>query len=321
MGKMEYVLEFTDFRPINVENVAATEGTTIKNLHNIGPSFQYKLRNSQGTAKEFNNYMLPIDFDGAWYLLSGVRDSGNDPFRYLRLPLDQEQKLDGYIALQKTLLDKNFHPEIIERFMRNSANSHSLDQAMRQKLQQSATYLLTLFAQRGYDGLAEYLKNSVAEQEQEKAAAVYLKLLEVITFEAYQTARLRAHLSPARNDESTARFIRDSLNSISDGFLYGSPFYLQLTGFDEIKASGLQLTRSPGKNLVYLGSILLVLGVFAMFYIHERRLWLLIKPQERKLLLPMSSNRKTLDFEKDFTHQQAAVLKLLKDEDGTHTKL
>ena len=55
------------------------------------------------------------------------------------------------------------------------------------------------------------------------------------------------------------------------------PVYLALDDFDEVKASVLQVTRSPGKKVVYLGCLLLVLGVFSMFYIRERRIWVWVK--------------------------------------------
>jgi cytochrome c biogenesis protein len=79
--------------------------------------------------------------------------------------------------------------------------------------------------------------------------------------------------------------------------------YLQLKEFDEVKASVLQVTKSPGKKFVYFGCLLLVLGVFSMFYIRERRLWIWIKSGENgksHALMAMSSQRKTLDFEKEF---------------------
>ena len=72
--------------------------------------------------------------------------------------------------------------------------------------------------------------------------------------------------------------------------------------FTEIKASVFQVTRSPGKNVVYLGCIFLVLGVFSMFYIRERRLWIWITEHAdgAEALMAMSTQRKTLDFEREF---------------------
>jgi cytochrome c biogenesis protein len=37
-----------------------------------------------------------------------------------------------------------------------------------------------------------------------------------------------------------------------------------------------------------------------MFYIRERRVWILLKADSQQVLLAMSSNRKNLDFEQDF---------------------
>ena len=76
-----------------------------------------------------------------------------------------------------------------------------------------------------------------------------------------------------------------------------------MTGFKEIKASVLQVTRSPGKNVVYLGCLFLVLGVFSMLYIRERRIWVWLRPTadgQTHALMAMSSQRKTLDFEDEF---------------------
>jgi cytochrome c biogenesis protein len=97
---------------------------------------------------------------------------------------------------------------------------------------------------------------------------------------------------------------------MSDLFVYGAPIYLQLTQYDEVKASGLQLTRSPGKNVVYFGSFLLTLGVFFMLYVRERRIWLRIKPGHA--LLAMSSAKHTIDFEKEFTQHAQALDTLAK---------
>jgi cytochrome c biogenesis protein len=77
-------------------------------------------------------------------------------------------------------------------------------------------------------------------------------------------------------DDKHGRFLQLA-NALSDSFFYGAPVYLQLDDFTEIKASVLQVTRSPGKSVVYLGCLFLVLGVFSMFYIRERRLWIWIK--------------------------------------------
>ena len=83
-------------------------------------------------------------------------------------------------------------------------------------------------------------------------------------------------------------------------FFFGTPYYFQLEQFEHREASGLQLTKSPGQKWVYLGSVLLVLGIFSMLYIRERRIWLLLKPHSNEVHFAMSANRKSLDFEQEF---------------------
>ncbi|MDV7399902.1 cytochrome c biogenesis protein ResB, partial [Arthrospira platensis SPKY1] len=84
-----------------------------------------------------------------------------------------------------------------------------------------------------------------------------------------------------------------------------APVFLQLDAFEQRQATVLQATRSPGQPLVYLGSLLLVIGVFAMLYIRERRLFVLLKPGE--VLLAMSSNRKALDVDETFKRHEEGL--------------
>ena len=63
-----------------------------------------------------------------------------------------------------------------------------------------------------------------------------------------------------------------------------------------------QVARAPGKTVVYLGCLFLILGVFAMLYVRERRLWVWLAPRAGGLhaTLAVSSNRKTLDADREF---------------------
>ena len=334
-GDTEIRVELSDFRPFNVEDLASNEPTSQvevasvskkvldqlgsaaadqskKDLRNVGPSYQYRLRDAQGQAREFSNYMLPLQLDGAWYLMTGVRATPNEPFRYMRLPLDADGRIDSHMQLRSVLLDERMRAEIGRRFARNAASGASVSAAMRDRLAESAERVLQLFAERGLESVVQFIEKSIPEADREKAADAYIKVLEGAALEALQLARERAKLPPPVVDAQTLRFVRDSLISISDSYAYGAPFYLQLLQYEEVKASGLQLTRSPGKNIVYGGSLLLVLGVFAMLYIRERRIWILVKPGQNRLLLAMATNRQTLENEREFERHQAALAAAVK---------
>jgi cytochrome c biogenesis protein len=70
------------------------------------------------------------------------------------------------------------------------------------------------------------------------------------------------------------RFFNDALSALAALPTYGSPFYLQLTGFQQVEASGLQVTRSGATGVVYLPVLpFWSLASFIMFYTSHRRLW------------------------------------------------
>lgn len=332
-GALSYRVEFGDFKKFNVQDFseeeeepgkkepgfleslnkkleAGTSSTAKKNLRNVGPSYQYKLRDEQGQAHEYHNYMQPMQIEGRGYYLSGMRASPAEPFRYVRFPADENGALDGYMRLRATLFDKSAHPEIVRRFTANVMQGN-VDPQLRAKLGDSATKILELFASRGFDAVGKFIEDNVPEAERDKAAETYIKVLEHTLLETYQLSRERAALKPAEVNGDTLQFVRDSLNAFNDSFFYGAPVYLRLDGFEEVTATGLQLTRSPGKNIVYAGSFLLTLGMFVMFYVRERRIWLLVKPDAGNILFAMSSNRKTIDFEKEFARHERNLAELL----------
>jgi cytochrome c biogenesis protein len=161
----------------------------------------------------------------------------------------------------------------------------------------------------GFQAIAGFIDHSVPKGEQEKAAGLLLRMLEGATWDLWQLSRQQHGEPEAQANADASRFIQSSINAISDSFLYGSPVYLQLDSFKQVQASVFQLTRAPGKKVVYLGSLLLVLGIFSMFYVRERRLWFWLKDSDHgtNVVMAMSSARKTLDFEKEFFQTRDAV--------------
>ncbi len=318
-GADEYQLEFTDFRLFNIENLggeapkqnAMSVKSDTKALRNIGPSFQVKVRNPRGEAKEYHNYMLPVTLDGRMYLLSGVRETPNDPFRYLRLPADAKGSVDTFMRLRAALMDPQRRGEAAARFAATALPPAEHGGEMAVRLQASAANILNLFAQGGYSALGQFIETNIPESERQNATETFLRILELSAFEALKLANAQAGEPAPAADEPTGFFIRDSLNAFSDLFFYGAPVYLQLQSFEQIQASGLQMTRSPGQNVVYLGSLLLVLGIFAMLYVRERRAWILVKPGSA--LFAYATPRKTVDFEQEFAKHSQAIEQLAKE--------
>jgi cytochrome c biogenesis protein len=337
-------VEWSGFRAINVENMAesgkdlravtkskpldqqlseglnqrlgsAAKGINAKDLKNVGPSVQYKLRDRNGQAREYNNYMQPVKADGAWVFLTGMRESPGEPFRYLRIPADDNDTVDEWMRLRAAIMDPDLRAEAARRYAAR-AMPPAADGAVRLRgqLQESARKGLDIFAgdekNAGYIGVSRFLEKLPAA-DQEKAADIFMKILNGSLWELWQAAREKEGLPQVAPDEKHARFLQLATNAFADAFFYGAPVYLQLKTFDEVKASVLQVTRSPGKTVVYLGCLFLVLGVFCMLYIRERRLWVWIRPDGKgnaHALMAMSSQRKTLDFDKEFQQLKARLV-------------
>ena len=351
---LPYTLELTGLRVINVENMgAATNGSgtdvrtvdladslqkhlgsgakaqTEKQLHNIGPSVSYKLRDASGQAREFNNYQLPVELDGQRVLLAGMRDNPNEPFRYLRIPVDEQDRIDTWRRMREALLDPAAREQAARRYAKAASPTDKPE--VMQQLQVTAQRALGLFsgaekppAPGGADGaaaadappgglaaLARFIETSVPEAERPRVSEVLLRILNGSLFELLNLSREQAGLAPMANGEKTQAFMTQSVVSLSDSFYYPVPVLLQLDDFKQIQASVFQIARAPGKKLVYLGAVLLILGVFAMLYVRERRLWVWVQAQEQgtRITTALSTTRRTMDADAEFELLKKAILK------------
>ncbi|MET3134010.1 cytochrome c biogenesis protein [Oxalobacteraceae bacterium GrIS 1.11] len=338
-GADTYAVEWSGFRPFNVENLSAGQdlravaktqslneqfavgldkrlGSAGKNAHNkdlknVGPSVQYKLRDKTGQAREYQNYMQPVTVDGAAVFLAGMRADPAGQFSYLRIPADEAHSVNEWMRLRAALQQPALRADAARRYAAR-AMPQAGAQALREQLQESAAKSLAIFAgndkEAGFLAISHFLEK-VPAAEQEKAADIFMKILNGSLWDLWQAARAQDGLPPAQADEAHGRFLQLATNALSDSFFYAAPVYLQLDDFTEVKASVLQVTRSPGKKVVYLGCLFLVLGVFSMFYIRERRVWVWIKDSDEgsKALMAMSTQRKTLDFEKEFDSLKAKL--------------
>ncbi|HEY0957252.1 MAG TPA: cytochrome c biogenesis protein ResB [Roseateles sp.] len=341
----EHTLELEGLRVINVENMGAAEpsgadvrkvdlrdtlskhlgsgakGDGAKTLHNVGPSFSYKLRDAAGQAREFNNYMLPVELDGHKLFLAGVRETPTENFRYLRMPADEDGSLDGWLRLRAALGQPAMREAAARAYARSATPSGQPQ--MQEQLLTTALRALTLFSgaaakpgddmKGGLPALSQFIERDVPESERARVSEVLLRILNGSLFELHQLARERAGLKPAPVDADTQAFMTQAVLSLSDSLYYPAPVLLKLENFEQLQASVFQVARAPGQKLVYLGAILLIVGVFAMLYIKERRLWVWIAPTAdtagSQVRMAMSSTRESPDNATLFAQLKAAILK------------
>jgi cytochrome c biogenesis protein len=335
-------LEYTGLRVMNVENLggdaaggvdprkvdlrssidsrlgAANKAGGKKTLRNVGPSITYKLRDAAGQAREFHNYMLPVDLgEGVPVFLMGLRDTPAEAFRYLRLPADESGGLDGFLRLRAALNDPALRDKAVQRYAREATDPARPELA--ERLAASTGRALALFAGAeagsgkpagGLQAVSSFLETNVPEAERPRAGEVLVRILNGALFHLAQLSREEAGLPPMGRDERTQTFMTQAVLALSDAFAYPAPMAFELKDFKQVQASVFQVTRSPGHYIVYLGCALLILGVFAMLYVRERRLWVWLSPADRgsHARMALSSNRKLLDVDREFQKLRAALL-------------
>ena len=355
-------LEYTALRVINVENMgqnpgadqggvdvrkvdlrgsladsidarlgAANKPDAKKNMRNVGPSITYKLRDAAGQAREFHNYMLPVDTgDGAQVFLLGVRESPSEPFRYMRVPADEQGSMDDFLRLRAALSDPVTREAAVKAYAASAVDPKRPE--LGQQLAASAGRALALFsgaetvknkdgvknAEGGIQAIADFIETAVPEPERAKAGEVLVRILNGVLYELAQSTRQQAGLKPFEPNEKTQSFMTQAVMALSDVQVYPAPMAMQLTDFTHVQASVFQVARAPGKNIVYLGCALLILGIFAMLYVRERRVWVWLAPAASTAqsdastsTMALSSNRKTMDTDREFESLKTKLLGLV----------
>ncbi len=355
-GQEQLNLEFSGLRVINVENfgstrAAAPEGqsplahaldsrlgaanktTTRKELRNVGPSVSYKLRDTAGQAREYNNYMLPVRLDehpdSVPVFLLGMRETPADEFQYLRIPADPEGGKTTFLKARELLQQPASREAAVRRYVQGAIPAGRPEMA--QQLQASASRALALFAGTepppakptaqpstksqpvaGLQAVSDFMESNVPEAERQKASEVLIRILNGVLFELVQMGRQQSGLPALELNEWTQNFMAQAVLSLSDAFFYPAPMTFELKDFQQVQASVFQVARAPGRNIVYLGCLFLIIGIFAMLYVRERRLWIWLAPagQGSQATMALSTNRKTLDGDKEFDHLTSRLLQV-----------
>lgn len=84
--------------------------------------------------------------------------------------------------------------------------------------------------------------------------------------------------------------------------IQGSKYSFELVGYQPKKFTGLQITRDPGVNIVWIGSTMIVVGITLSSFIYHRRLWAKIVPQHDGVILHIGGNthKNQIDFQREF---------------------
>ncbi len=310
----EFKLELAEFKLFNIQPNPKAEETGRK-FKNMGPSLTFRLRDSSGQAMEFLNYMLPTEQEGRHFFLSGVRSSVSEPFRYLFIPADDQLSIKRFFDFRAVLNNKQEMQRIAEKTSAISLQSETNPNP--ELIAQMAVVmqrLAEIFNSGGFDQVLADIDKNVPEDKREEVSESYFKVLQTILGTVYLEVLQQEGVDISNNiSMAQEQFYDDVVNTMGVLANYNAPVYVQLKSFEHKQASGFQVTKSPGKNLVYLGCILLCIGIVLMFYVAHKRIWIIITPHAfdgentpeskiagSEILVAGSGDRHQKEFAKEF---------------------
>jgi cytochrome c biogenesis protein len=232
-----------------------------------------------------------------------MRSKVSEAFKYWMIPADANQRLDRFMAFYQGL----HNPQKLQQLATQAANASKAAQKSDLKQRQAvAAFMVQLgqqFASGGYEKIATTIEKTVDEPRRQEVTELYAaalqQLLKNLYLDVLQQEGIKADTELSAFD---SQFYTDAVEAANLGYLYGSPWFFELERFQHIEATGLQITRSPGQWLVFPGCLLLVLGVFCMFYLPQRRLWLLVETKDQGVSILLAGNavRNRYDFDREF---------------------
>jgi cytochrome c biogenesis protein len=252
------------------------------------------------------------------------------------VPADDQVSMDGFTRMRAALADPSLRQRAIDRYVARVSDASKPEMA--DQLRVSAGLALALFsgAERagvapksagGWQAVAEFMETKFNESnapatERERTSMVLVRMLNDALFEVLNLSREQAGLAALPADEASQKFLTQAALAISDAYFYPAPVAMMLTDFTQVQASVFQVARAPGKNIVYLGCVLLIVGVFAMLYVRERRLWVWLAPgtdgatQGTAATMALSVNRKSMDTGREFERLRGKLLGTQRDNES-----
>jgi cytochrome c biogenesis protein len=301
-------LELDDFRLFNLlPEPGAQPGD--RKFRNFGPSVGFKVRDAAGEAREYLNYMAPVELEGRGFYISGARARPGAEFTYLHLPADANNRPERFLRFNARLRDEHALRALLAR-----APTPAENPGFQRDLDQVRLNLVGLFAQGGFAAVMERAKAVVPADRLEEATRLYLEILRDTLAEVFIEVLREEGVNLEQGvGEREEAFFNDALSALATLPAYGSPFYLQLTGFQQVEASGLQVAHSGAAGVVYAGFAFLTLGIFILFYTSHRRLWVWIAAEDggSRLLLAGTGNRRQAEFAREFAALEAALARRL----------
>ena len=199
--------------------------------------------------------------------------------------------MDGFVRLRAALADAALRERGGASATSRAGRPIRRGPSWREQLRASAGRALALFAGAerakadaastgGWQAIAEFMEANVPEAERARAGEVLVRILNGALFELANLSREQAGLRRCRADEKTqALHDAGGAGAVSDAHFYPAPVAVAADGLQA--GAGQRVpggARARARTSSTWAALLLILGVFAMLYVRERRLWVWLAP-------------------------------------------
>ena len=294
IGQDRYTLKFDALTLVNIDAMGKQETSpagvkqVIQDAHTVnkeiryqdaGASIRYSVRDRAGQGVEYIHFMQPQQLDGARFIVTGVQRQGTEEVLWLNLPLDRHGSLQTFFRLKDALKNPTIRQQALQKVIADKNNQ------IPEGIESILDKVLAIFSREGLVGVQQSIEKSSLQEEAKEP--LYIAFQKTISLTARQLLEDIERQNGSSDTQEYPQFIQHTINAINALTLDNAPVFLQLDKVEPVNMSGLQLTRSPGKHIVYMGALFLVLGIYLMFYIQPKRVWLLL--QGDSMLFAISS--------------------------------
>lgn len=296
---------FSDLKPRNIISMPS-DSQVASEFKNIGPSLFYTVNDESGSERQFTNYMLPVLHEGRYFFISGYRSHGDEPFQFIRLPVDRGGSPNLFLELQAALYNQLSVERAINKVLSDAGHvNHSVE---RDEFNNTLLELITLFREGGFAAIEQNMASRVKPEHYEQSAQLSHKLARSLVYALYKEI-IKSHLL----NETDVLFFEDALPVLSSLAKVDMPFYIQLQDMVYKPVVNLLVSYKPGARLFFTGWFLLLASLWASFYTYHRRVWLVFKTEDDTTTVSMAGmgNRRRQTFAKEFNRLFAQLQKTL----------
>lgn len=297
-------VNFKNFKTTNVSHPFDFHGKGQAPMVDLGPSIKYKVTRPDGQFVTYMTYMRPQWIHHHWFYLTGIRKDPAQPYVFLTIPAGPHKGITLFMGMVAALHNSKMVRKAAEETSQEVASTAHMSEAttlMQAQLAASVSHLIHLFVRGGYVAVNEDIRHKVNGQQSRKVSNALIRVLNLGLENLY--AQVLENRGVHQFNQKDLDWLASALPELGVLHKYGTPFYLQMTGYHKIYASGLQATDYPLTPEAFAGSFMLVFGSILMFFMPYRRTWVRLESTGEnawRILIAGTANRHRPEFDREF---------------------